>query len=137
MSGFKADRWSGNAQLWWTGAKIGDRLIADFEVTTEAKFLHVVLTKARNYGVVKLLVDDKVIAEKIDLYSTDVRTTGVLSYDASNLKSGKHTLSLEIVGTNPQSLPAHMVGIDYLRLTNDPIPLKPQHLPITIRRLLV
>jgi putative membrane-bound dehydrogenase-like protein len=121
MSGFKADRWSSNAQLWWNGGKVGDRLSADFEVIAEAKFLHIVLTTARDYGVVKMLVDDKVVAERIDLYSTDVQTTGVLSYDASNLKSGKHTLTIEIVGSNPKARPSYMVGIDYLRLTNDPV----------------
>ncbi len=119
MSNFKADRWSGNSQLWWTGGKTGSRLTTEFEVVTESKFLHVVLTKAKNYGIVRMQVDDRTIAEQIDLFSPDVKTTGVLTYDASQLKVGKHSFSLDIVGSNPKAQPSYMVGIDYLHVAND------------------
>jgi putative membrane-bound dehydrogenase-like protein len=119
MSNFKADRWSGNSQLWWTGGKTGSRLSAEFEVADQRKYLHVVLTKAKNYGIVRMMVDDRTMAEQIDLFSPDVKTTGVLVYDATELKVGKHTMAVEIVGSNPNAQPAFMVGIDYLRLTNE------------------
>jgi putative membrane-bound dehydrogenase-like protein len=124
MGGFASDRWSGNQQLWWTGAKPGHKLTFTFESSPEMGALDLVLTKARNYAIVKVMLDERILDEQLDLYAEKVVTTGVLRYPTPDLPPGKHTLTLEIIRANPGAQPAFMVGVDYLRQAgkDDPLP---------------
>ncbi|MDB5384406.1 MAG: putative rane-bound dehydrogenase domain protein, partial [Planctomycetaceae bacterium] len=55
MSGFSADRWSGNDQLWWTGGGPGARLELELPVATDGTYqIEVALTMARDYGIVQI-----------------------------------------------------------------------------------
>ena len=48
------DNWRNDEQLWWTGAKPGDKLVLAVPVAKAGKYRVVVqLTKARDYGIVK------------------------------------------------------------------------------------
>jgi putative membrane-bound dehydrogenase-like protein len=118
MSPFRADRWSGNDQLWWTGARRGAKLDLELPVKTTGRYeLQLVLTKARDYAIVELSLDGKSLSGPIDLYnSPEVITTGVLSFDTPELKAGKHKLTIKIVGANRRAVKAYMVGLDYVRL---------------------
>lgn len=118
MGGFSKDRWSGNDQLWWTGGQPGDRLSVAFPVEADGVYtVEVVLTKARDYGIVRLFVDDQVLEGAVDLYNNpDVITTGVLSYPAQSLAKGDHRLTMEIVGANEAAVQSFMVALDYVRL---------------------
>jgi putative heme-binding domain-containing protein len=118
MSGFKADRWSGNDQLWWTGAKPGDRLSLEVPVEKEGTYdLEIVLTRASDYGIVSLALDETVLDAAVDLYNNpEVITTGVLRYNKIVIKPGTHRLTLEIQGANPEAVQAYLVAVDYLRL---------------------
>jgi hypothetical protein len=118
MSGFKADRWSGNDQLWWTGAKPGDRLSLEVPVKKEGTYdLEIVLTRASDYGIVSLALDETVLDAAVDLYNNpEVITTGVLRYNKIVIKPGTHRLTLEIQGANPEAVQAYLVAVDYLRL---------------------
>ena len=118
MGGFKADHWSGDNHLWWTGAKPGDNLALEIPVEQEGIFdVDIVLTRARDYGIVKLSIDDTVLDAGVDLYNgPEVITTGVLTYAGIPLTQGSHTLNLEIVGANPEAVKSHMVAVDYVRL---------------------
>ncbi len=115
MGSFPGGKWKNNDQLWWTGAKPGDRL----EVTVPVKHagtyrVSVVLTKARDYGIVQLYLDGKKAAEPIDLYNPEVINTEPIPLGSFQLKEGEHTLAVEIVGTNPKAIPAYMFGLDYV-----------------------
>ena len=58
MGSFKADVWSGNSQLWWTGQKAGSQLDVEISVPTSGTFnVEVNLTRARDYGIVQFLVN--------------------------------------------------------------------------------
>ncbi|MCA9044069.1 MAG: DUF1080 domain-containing protein, partial [Planctomycetaceae bacterium] len=116
MKNFKADRWSNASQLWWTGARPGDTLSVDLPEFTGTVDFDIVLTCARDYGIVQLKLDDKPLGEPIDLYDTEVITTGVLSFPKLAVEGKRHTLSIQIVGANPQAAKAYMVAIDYLRI---------------------
>ena len=118
MGGFKADHWSGTNHLWWTGAKPGDKLALEILVEQDGIFdVELVLTRARDYGIVKLSIGDTVLDVGLDLYNgPGVITTGVLTYPQVSLKKGSHRLNLEITGANPDAVKAHMVAVDYLRL---------------------
>ncbi|MCA9137880.1 MAG: DUF1080 domain-containing protein, partial [Planctomycetales bacterium] len=116
MSNFKADKWSGKSQLWWTGARPGDTMTLTLPPVTGVVDLDLVLTCARDYGIVELSLDDQSLGDPIDLYDPNVITTGVLSFPKINLKGTKHTLNVKIVGANPKAAKAYMFAIDYLRI---------------------
>lgn len=116
MASFKADQWSGNSQLWWTGARPGDKLTLDLPDFTGTVDLDIVLTCARDYGIVQLSLDQQTLGEPIDLYNPEVITTGVLSFPKLKVDGNKHTLTVQIAGTNPRAKKAFMFAIDYLRV---------------------
>jgi putative heme-binding domain-containing protein len=118
MSGFPASKWSGNDQLWWTSAKPGDKLSLEVPVEGDGNYdVEFVMTKARDYGIVKVSIDDTVLDPGVDLYNNpEVTTTGVLSFSKIALKKGSSKLTLEITGANPQAVKGYMVAIDYIRL---------------------
>jgi putative membrane-bound dehydrogenase-like protein len=119
MGGFSADRWSGKNHLWWTNAKPGDKLTIPLDAPRRLDAIELVLTCARDYGVVQLALDGKPLSGPIDLYEPEVVTTGVLSFKAGGLPPGKHELSIEIVGANASAVKAYMVGIDFIRLRSE------------------
>ncbi|MCA9103782.1 MAG: FG-GAP repeat protein, partial [Planctomycetales bacterium] len=116
MGNFKLDRWSGNDQLWWTGAGEGDQLDVVVPLESDGTYtLEIVLTMARDYGVVQLELDGKPIGAPIDCYNTEVVNTGVLRFEGLQLEAGKRVLGIRIVGSNPKAAPAFMVGLDWAR----------------------
>ncbi len=118
MGNFPADRWSGNDHLWWTGAKPGAKLELEVPVKkTGAYDVEIVLTKARDYGIIQLALNGKPLGGPVDLYNRpDVITTGVLSFSGHELKAGAASLSIQIVGANAKADESFMIGIDYVRL---------------------
>jgi putative heme-binding domain-containing protein len=118
MNTFAKAKWSGADQLWWTGAKPGDKLTLELPVRTAGRYeLFTVMTKARDYGIVQWSLDGKKIGPRQDLYNpADVVTTGVVSLGTLELKAGKHRLTAEIVGAHPQAIKAYMFGLDYVYL---------------------
>ncbi|XZE53691.1 PVC-type heme-binding CxxCH protein [Planctomycetaceae bacterium SH139] len=116
MAGFKAGRWSGNGQIWWNGGSPGDTLSLPFQIDQADEYtLFTALTKARDYAVVRIAVDDQVLIDGLDLFENGrVVTTGPLELGKVALSPGGHKLTVTILGANPQAVPAHMVGVDYL-----------------------
>jgi hypothetical protein len=116
MFGFTADRWSNQSQLFWTGARPGDKLTIDLPAFTGEVDLEVVLTCARDYGIVQLWLDDEKLGGPIDLYDPKVITTGVLSFPKLATAGDKHTLTVQIAGANPKAAKAYMFALDYVRV---------------------
>ncbi len=115
MGNFQDDRWSDNAQLFWTGASPGEELTLELPARKGRADLEVVLTCASDYGIVQLSLDDEPIGPPIDCYHSSVITTGVLTFPELDLDEGKHTLQARIVGANPRAKKAYMFGLDYVR----------------------
>lgn len=116
MNGFKSDRWSGGSQLWWGGARPGDTLELKLPESVGLIDLEVVMTCARDYGIVQLALDGKTLGKPIDLYESEVVTTGVLIFKELELKPGPHVMTVQILGANPKAVPAFMVGLDFIRI---------------------
>ena len=116
MSRFNGDKWSNQAQMWWTRGRIGDKLTANLPAFTGTVDVDVVLTIAGDYGIVQLFLDDQKLGAPIDLYNAAVATTGVLSFPKLSAEGSKHTLTAQIVGTNPKAKKSFMFAIDYLRV---------------------
>lgn len=120
MGGFPKDKWSGSDHLWWTGAKPGMRLELELPVAIEGTYdLELVLTMARDYGIVQIKIDDEPLGGPVDGYEVDVVTTGVLSFGPKKLTAGTHKLGFEITGANPRADKGYMVGLDYIRLVKN------------------
>ena len=111
------DQWSGNAQLWWVGAKPGARLELALPVKKSGKYeVLVKLTKAVDYGIVLLRFDASLPGTQVDLYNNGVIPFGPLSLGVFDLKAGDHQLSIDIVDANRQAVKSYMFGLDYVQL---------------------
>jgi hypothetical protein len=118
MTGFKAGRWSGDRQLFWTGAQPGDRLELELSVPEAGTYdIRACLTKARDYGIVQFRLDDESLGEPLDLYNDpDVISSGAVNLGQRQLTAGKHRLSVEIKGANPAAAKFYRLGIDFVQL---------------------
>ncbi len=117
MKNFKADRWSGDAQLFWIGGKPGDELQIPLDTQKGNHDLDLVLTCARDYGIVQLSIGDLQLGPPIDLFETNVITTGVLKFEDVKIDTDSSALTIQILGANPKAKKGYMLGIDYLRMT--------------------
>ncbi len=112
-----AERWTGGGQMWWTGAREGERLVLSLPVAEKGEYeLFVALTKAFDYGIVRISVDGVSVGEPIDLYHPEVTPTGRLSLGIHPLAAGEHRLGFEILGANEKASKLFMVGIDHVVL---------------------
>jgi len=118
MASFKAGKWSGGEQLLWNGAKPGERLELEWTVEKDGEYeLRAAFTLARDYAVVRTLLDGQPLAGPLDLYNyPDVLASGEIVLGKPKLSSGKHRLTLVIDGANAAAIKNYLVGLDYLRL---------------------
>jgi len=118
MQHFPLGKWSNNDHLWWTGAKLGDVLEVGFEAPKDGKYqVAVILTKARDYGIVQLSINGQKAGDPIDLYNPEVIRTEPIPLGTFELKKGENTLRVEIVGANEKAIKAYMFGLDDVVLT--------------------
>ena len=117
MGGFGGD-WSGGAQLWWTGAKPGQKLTLALPVQEKGKYnLKAALTLARDYGIIDVALDDKPVATGWDGYNgPKVIHSDELDWGTHELSAGDHQLTITITGKHTDAAPGYMVGLDYVRL---------------------
>jgi hypothetical protein len=113
-------KWGNSDQLWWTGAKPGDKLELILETEQAGKFrLASKLTQAKDYAIALFSIDGKILAE-VDLYNPEVVPFECIIGDIRELQAGKHVLTIEIFGKSEKAEPGYMVGIDQLVL--HPVP---------------
>ncbi len=119
MKGFAKDRWSDGKQLFWNGGKPGERLELEFVAPEEGEVAVVMaFTMAADYATVQVEIDGKPLGDPLDLYNyPDVISSGELTLGKWKFEAGPHKLAIAIVGANPAAIPAHMVGLDYIRLS--------------------
>ena len=112
-----SDKWTNGDQLWWTGAKPGDKLEVALSAKAEGRRrVSVILTKARDYAVVRLSLDGKPLGEPIDLYNPTVIRTEPIPLGTVELAGAEHVLGVEIVGKNEKAVPSYMFGLDEVLL---------------------
>jgi len=80
MAAFGGDNWSNRTHMWWTGGRVGDKLTLELPKFKGTVDLDLALTCARDYGIVQLSLDNQPLGTPIDLYETNVVSTGVLSF---------------------------------------------------------
>ena len=110
-------QWSGGKHLWWTDAKVGDKLELAMPVQKAGGYrLAVQLTKANDYAIVQMYLDSAKLGQPVDLYSPNVIPATKWMSDPLEINAGQHKLTFEIVGAAPAAKKAYMVGIDYVKL---------------------
>jgi hypothetical protein len=116
LSGFGQGKWQNNQQMWWTGAKPGDKLTLRLRVRTAGTYrVGLSLTKARDYGIVQFSLDGKKVGEPVDLYNDPDVTITSVPLGQHELTAGRHTLTVEIVGANEKAVKGYMFGIDAVK----------------------
>ncbi len=120
MGNFPDGIWSGDAQLVWTDATLGDEIEIEFFLDEGGRFdLHAAFTKAADYGVFLLSVDGRPLDRRFDFFDEKVTTTGEIPLGAFDLSAGRHVLSAKAIGQNPKvkagSTGGYLFGLDYLR----------------------
>ncbi len=119
MTAFKNGSWSSGKHLWWTGGKPGDVLSLALPVKEPGRYrLKAALTVAKDYGIVDIMLDGKLITGEggLNLYSQDVRLLNEQDWGEWTLTAGLHKLEIKIRGADPKAVPSHMFGLDYVHL---------------------
>ncbi|MEU4195251.1 DUF2961 domain-containing protein [Kribbella sp. NPDC026611] len=108
--------WSGGAQAWIHGTKPGDKTVFRFTVPTTGTYnLSTVLTRAADYGIVEVQVDNNP-PTTFDGYQPTGVSTSPLDLGTAPLTTGDHHLTLTLTTKNP-SATAYLAGLDLLNLT--------------------
>jgi len=115
MGGFGMG-WSGKSQLWWTGARPGDRMNLELQKLPQGTYdLVIYTTTAKDYGTISVSVNGKTLGA--DLFSLSVEPGQPISFSHVSVnQDGKVGIQIEITGTHPESTPRYMVGIDRIEL---------------------
>jgi hypothetical protein len=117
MSSFPLGKWSGKSHLWWTGAKPGDKLRVAIPVKKPGTYeVFVSLTKAVDYGIISLAINDAKPTQPINLFNDGVVNTPPMSLGAHELKAGQNLLTIQIIGADPKAVKVYMFGLDYIAL---------------------
>jgi hypothetical protein len=109
--------WSGDKQIWWIDAHVGDELTIEFPVEKAGRYQLVAnLTKANDYAIVEVSVDDEPVEKNFDRYHPTV-SHDPIALGEFELREGTNRLTFRIEGANPAALKKYFVGLDYLKLT--------------------
>ena len=110
--------WSANQHLWFRADSAGDQVTVEFTAPETGTYdLGAVLTKAPDYGIATLAVDDTVLGQPFDGYEPGrVLIAPPVTYPGVQLTAGKHRLTLTVTGKNAAST-GYLAGLDVLSLT--------------------
>ena len=110
-------KWSDGRQLLWNkDIKAGDRLTLALPVKTAGRFdIAAQFTKAADYGIIQVWLDEQKLGDPIDCFNNGVIASGELKLGACDLTAGEHKFIIECTGKNPAST-GHLAGLDYVRL---------------------
>jgi hypothetical protein len=107
--------WSGSAHLWWRNADTGGELSTRFVLEEGGRYnVEAELTKAADYGIVRLSLNGTPVLARFNGYHKDGVTTQRVSLGTHQLKTGTNTLSVKVLGKDDRAKPGNMAGIDVL-----------------------
>jgi len=115
---FRDGNWSKDGQMFASSPNKGDWIDLRLPEQEPGNYdLDIFLTKAADYGIVAVYVNE-VQRGTFDLLSLrGVVPTGALSLGSVPLRGSKNVLRLEVVGTNPNAAPPfYQFGIDGIRI---------------------
>src|SRR5262249_52366583 len=114
MDKWSAERWSNGYQLHCNGVK-GQFVVLGISVPAQDDYrVSVQFTKAANFGIVEVSIDDKKVGKPFDCYGPQVTPSGEISLGFVPLSAGSHRIQFTVVDKNPKAN-AYSMGIDCLR----------------------
>jgi hypothetical protein len=121
MSGFGGTGWSNNNQLFWSPTAVGEKIDLGFNVDKAGKYNVLVrLTRAGDYGIHQLSVNDQKAGDPIDSFSSTGVTIGdPVSIGTFDLPAGQNKLTVEVTGKNAAAS-SYLFGLDYVKLVPAP-----------------
>jgi len=112
---FFGGQWSGGSQLLFQADAVGDSMKISVPSGEMSVDLTVFFTKAPDYGVVQVMLDDKPLGEPFDAYADKVQRAPAHKLGTVALAGSEpHVLAFKVVGKNPESGGYH-VGIDCIK----------------------
>ena len=116
MDGFPGT-WRGGRQLWWHDAQPGAELSLTFDIAADGLYdIAVALTRAPDYGIASIRVDDGRAVDGVNAYGPDVVIAPARSLGEYSLRRGAHTIAFTLTGTDPRAVAAFMLGVDAIRI---------------------
>lgn len=107
---------SGNTQLGWQKADIGDQLKTRFILNETGKYsITAHLTKGPNYGKVRISLNGETIVKSINCYNENGVIVVPIDIGTYTLSEGENTFSIKIIGADKFAKPGNMAGVDYLK----------------------
>ena len=121
--GNDASRWSGAAQLFWTGGRPRSRLVLALPSKTAGmRSLILAMTRSQDYGIFRISLNGAPLTEGLDLYDKKILPTGEMRFPNVTVAAGQNELVFEVMGTHPDASPASadselfQMGLDYAEL---------------------
>jgi len=114
MSGF-AGAWSGDGQLWWTGAKPGDALTLTLPPRPGVYDLAAYFTQAADYGQFTFALNGQAVGGVYDAYHAGVAASGPVALGRVTLPAGPSRLVVTVHGKNDAATDT-LFGLDALTL---------------------
>jgi hypothetical protein len=119
MEGFGEHQWYEGDQL-FVGADANCVLDLSLPIAQARRYrIGIYLTRAPDFGQIKMSLDGTTLASSIDAYAPFVLPTGAIPLGEVDLTPGNHTLRIEVVGQNAESS-GYSFGLDCLSVV--PIP---------------
>lgn len=117
--GHSNEKWSGGAELQWTGFELGSKLTFTVEVpTADTYIMRACLTRGPSQVDVSATIDGKAATYGVvQLDSSALRRTMAVNWGAHTLAAGRHTVEVTAVkaGAGNKGQP-YSFGLDYLLL---------------------
>jgi hypothetical protein len=119
-SGFPGGKWSKDGHMFAHGTKQGDWIELRLPEREPGRYaLEIFMTKAADYGIVSVTVNEAELGTFDLLSLREVVPSGALKLGDVQLAGRKNTLRLEVVGKNPNAAsPFYQFGIDGIRIGN-------------------
>ncbi len=110
--------WSGAAQLLWQYADVGDALDIAVEAPDSGMYeVYIAASAARDYAVHQHSINGRALGDPVDLYAPHIVLTGPIHLGQARFRRGANTLTVRVVGSNPNmQLERYVYGLDYLLL---------------------
>jgi hypothetical protein len=104
--------WSNQAHLFFMAKSAGANYDLELPVKADGWYsISAYMTKATDYGIVKVKLDGVPIGEPFDGFAPGVARSGRIQLDETHLSAGAHTLTFEVTGKNPQAT-GFFTGLD-------------------------
>ena len=109
--------WSGNAQLFFQGRSVGDRVTVPVDLPAAGTWrLSASRTTSFDYANTILLVDGRQVGDTFLGFTPTVVRTDIVDVGTVRLAEGPHTLTLVVV-SKTQGTDRYFAGIDQIRFT--------------------